>query len=78
MNNSDWVYIQDSISMVVLRELRERKWTRRELAFRSGVDVKQISKLVNNRADWWLRDMWFISKAFGVPIDYLIPKEDAA
>jgi len=70
--------MQGIISVVVRQKMRARRWTQQELAHRSGVDAKQISRLLSNRTDWWLRDMRLVSKAFDLPIEALILEEVAA
>ena len=58
--------------------MRSRGMTQGDLAFRTGLQPRHISLLLNNRLDWWLRDMWLVSKALGVSTDALIGEDAAA
>jgi len=46
------------------------------LADRSGLPTERISHLLRGRENWWLRDLWLVSKALGIDILDLFPMED--
>ena len=68
--------MQPHVVANVRAELRRRGWRQRELADRSGLPAEHISNLLRGQRDWWLRDLWFVSKALGMDILDLFPMED--
>ena len=73
IENEDWLKHSQGIAIRILRTLREKKVSQKELADKIGVSPQQVNKIVKGRENLTLETIAKLEAALGIVL-HLIPK----
>lgn len=68
IENEDWLMHSQYIALTILRTLRAKKISQKELAERIGVSPQQVSKIVKGSENLTLETISKLEAALGVPL----------
>jgi transcriptional regulator with XRE-family HTH domain len=65
--NTDWLEDSFKVALIVLRSLRDKKWTQKELADKMEVTPQQVNKIIKGKENLSLETLNKLKRALNLP-----------